>query len=222
MSGSKRIVIVDDNADIRYMVSEMCQIQGWEPVPCAGHVDVRALLESGKQVDLFVVDYHMPEVDGVELVRFIRSHMPRIPIIALTVEERESVLKRFMEAGANDYALKPIKVLDLFSRINVHLLHNEQIRHAFNDQKGISTVILRTVIDFLANQNEYVDISQIAKGVSISHRTIYRYLRHMQDTNMLDVCYDYGNKLGRPKTYYRLLRSYAQQRLIDEAKRTEV
>lgn len=204
MSESKRIAIVDDNADIRYMVSEICHMQGWEPLPCADHHEVRALLESGGPIDLFVVDYHLPEVDGVAIVRIIRQQLPRTPVIVLTVEEKASVLERFMDAGASDYALKPIRALDLLSRIKVHLSHREQTQHVFNDRKGIGPVVLQSIVDYLKKQGDYVDIVEIAEGTQISSRSAYRYLRHMQDNNMLDVNYDYSTKLGRPKAYYRL------------------
>ena len=204
MSKTKRIAIVDDNADIRYMVSEICHVQGWEPLPCADHTEVRALLEGGSPIDLFVVDYHLPEADGVAITRMIRGQLPRVPIIVLTVEESESVLDRFMEAGADDYALKPIKALDLLSRIKVHLSHREQTQHVFNDQKGIGAVVLGTIIDYLKKQPDFVDIKQIAAGAQVSERSVYRYLRYMQAEGMLDIDYDYGLKQGRPRTYYRL------------------
>lgn len=47
----------------------------------------------------------------------------------LTIEEKEQIVSRFMDAGADDYSLKPIKALDLISRIKVHLQYHEKSQY---------------------------------------------------------------------------------------------
>ena len=114
------ILAIDDNQDILFTLMAIGETFGWKV--CA-ESDSRLALERVRKLepDLILVDYHMPGQDGLSTVRHIRSQNRTVPIIVLTVDERQEIADLFLEAGANDFANKPIKVADLATRIRVHI-----------------------------------------------------------------------------------------------------
>ena len=124
MENKKTILAIDDNRDILYTLEQIFRFQGWNPLLAGGYEEAQQLIKR-ERIDLILVDYHMPGMDGISVVREIRKKLPRTPIIVLTIEEEEQIMARFMEAGADDYSVKPIKAIDLISRINVHLQYYE-------------------------------------------------------------------------------------------------
>ncbi len=203
MNLQKRIAVVDDDTDIRYTIAQICMLESWTVLPCEDHKDVAALLSKGG-ADLYLVDYHLPEMDGIDIVRMIRKKSATVPVIILTVEERNHIMNAFMEAGATDYALKPIKAIDLISRIKVHLQHQEMNWLYMNSTKGINDATLNSICRALEQTGDYMDIDQISDLTQITSKSVYRYLKYMYGEKMLEVKYVYGKKPGRPKTLYKL------------------
>jgi len=80
-----------------------------------------SLLEQGPDVDLVLMDIMMPEMDGLETMRAIRSRPPwaKLPIIALTAKTMRDDQERCIEAGANDYIAKPLDIDVLLSLLRV-------------------------------------------------------------------------------------------------------
>src|SRR5699024_8177911 len=114
------ILIVDDNEDIRFTLKEICDYAGWNSIEIA---TAKAAVEQSESVipDLIVLDYHMPDWDGLKTTKELRKRNNRAPIIILTVDGRQEIADVFLRAGANDFALKPIKAPDLISRIRINL-----------------------------------------------------------------------------------------------------
>ena len=128
MESMKTILAIDDNRDILYTLEQIFNFQGWRPLLAAGYEEAEKYIKKEK-IDLILVDYHMPGVDGISAVKEIRKKLPKVPIIVLTIEEEEHIVSRFMNAGANDYSLKPVKAVDLISRIKVHLQYHEKSQY---------------------------------------------------------------------------------------------
>jgi len=200
----KRIVIVDDNADIRYTVAEICKLEDWTVLAFENYRELEEFLKD-KEADLFLVDYHLPEKDGIEVVRMIRKKNQSVPIIILTVEERGNVMKNAMMAGADDYALKPIKAVDLLSRLKVHLKHHETTQMYVENVKGINQETLEKIYHVLEENGKFMEIDEIVSQVAIADKSVYRYLKYMKSKGMLEIEQVYGEKAGRPKTRYKLL-----------------
>ena len=114
-----KILIMDDDPSVRYTLNEIFTFAGWEPVTYAnGRAGMEGFLSHG--ADIILVDYHMPELDGLETVRLIREKDQQVPILVLTVDERQEIADRFLDAGATDFALKPVKAPDLIARVQLH------------------------------------------------------------------------------------------------------
>lgn len=123
---SAHILVIDDDDDLR---AELCAQIGREPgFDAIGAADAREGLRlaqaGGAQVIL--LDVHLPDSDGVDLCRQMRAAGVKTPIILLTgAAQEEADQVRGLDAGANDYVLKPFKFSVLLARIRAHLRSHE-------------------------------------------------------------------------------------------------
>jgi two-component system chemotaxis response regulator CheY len=102
----KKILIVDDSAAIRQMVSLTLKEAGYSVLVAANGKD--ALGISGV-IDLVIADLNMPEMDGIELIKQFRS-MPEfkfVPIVMLTTESQEALKQEGKRSGASGWIVKP-------------------------------------------------------------------------------------------------------------------
>ncbi len=112
-----RILLVEDNALNLKVLQELLQEQGHAAVGAATGREALAAIEKDR-FDVVLMDVQLPEMDGVETTRRIRSgqcgvNAPDIPIVALTAYAMQGDRERFMEAGMDDYLAKPITVKEL-------------------------------------------------------------------------------------------------------------
>lgn len=200
----KRILIIDDNEEILYALSEILKYKGWEAIT-ATNVEMGIELFKDNDVDLVIIDYHMPLINGMLGVKIIRSISDLVPIIVLTVEESQETADAFMDAGANDFALKPIKAPDLLARLTVHLnsvkIKKEDIKYK-DYHKGISLTTLEIIETYMKNNNHKMTMNELSKNTGLAYQTVHRYLQHLMENDMVELEQDYG-KVGRPKQYYK-------------------
>lgn len=199
------ILIIDDNEDIRFTIREICEFAGWEVAEAKNGKEGLEVCEK-VHPNLILVDYHMPVWDGLTTVKEIRKREHATPIIVLTVEEKQEIADQFLDAGANDFALKPIKAPDLISRIRLNLKIarlQEDNQSVFVD-KGINTNTLKTIKSFLLNQTTPLTIQEIQQELPVAYQTVHRYLNYLTEQGEVEVISHYGNK-GRPKNKYRIL-----------------
>ena len=201
-----KILIIDDGEDIRYTLKEICALSGWETCEAANGKEGLEVFRR-EQPDLVLVDFHMPEMDGLATVKELRKRCQEVPIIVLTVDERQKVADAFLDAGASDFALKPIKAPDLICRLKVHLNMAQHLAQQKEDKqdiysvKGISRATLKLVMDYLRTCTEGAFIEEITDNVCLAYPTVHRYLMYLTDQGKVVVEADYG-KVGRPKNRY--------------------
>ncbi len=115
-------MIVDDSATMRSLVtSYLTEIGDFNVIEAASGFDALKLLPAGP-IDLILTDINMPNINGLELISFIRGNplYQRIPIIVITTEKGEEDRRRGLTLGANDYIVKPFTAGELrraFSRV---------------------------------------------------------------------------------------------------------
>ncbi|WP_138420907.1 response regulator [Aquibacillus sediminis] len=199
------ILVIDDNEDIRYTIKEICEFGNWETAEAASGKEGVELFEK-LTPELVLVDYHMPNWDGLKTTKEIRKRNKTIPIIVLTVDERQEIADQFLDSGATDFALKPIKAPDLISRVRLNLkiarLTSTPEDNVFVD-KGINSATLQTIKGFLVQQTKALTISEIQTELPVAYQTVHRYLHYLVKQGDVQVISDYGNK-GRPKNRYKL------------------
>lgn len=117
--GKRNILVVDDEAQITRVLKTSLSAQGYGiRTACDG---MQALLEMKTwPPDLIITDLRMPNMDGLELCRQVRSES-RIPIIVLSVKGEEAIKVEALDAGADDYVTKPFSVNELLARVRAAL-----------------------------------------------------------------------------------------------------
>jgi two-component system phosphate regulon response regulator PhoB len=122
----KRILIVEDEASIRDMVAFALRKAGMEPVHAA---DARAAqLAMAEQVpDLILLDWMLPGMSGLDLARRLRKEdlTREVPIIMLTARGEEMDRVNGLEAGVDDYVIKPFSTRELLARIRAVLRRSQ-------------------------------------------------------------------------------------------------
>jgi DNA-binding response OmpR family regulator len=120
---SARILLVDDEQAIQTLLSYPLRRDGYEVVTAT---DGRQALDrfAEQRFDLVVLDVMMPNMDGIEVCRRLRSRS-QVPIIMLTARDDESEKVLGLEIGADDYITKPFSVRELRSRVRAALRRSD-------------------------------------------------------------------------------------------------
>ncbi|HMN03012.1 MAG TPA: response regulator, partial [Geobacter anodireducens] len=114
-----RILIVDDEAAIRRFLRTVLDGEEFSLHQAeTGHAALAAA--AAVRPDLILLDLGLPDLDGVEVIRRIREWSP-VPIIVLSVREREDDKVHALDAGADDYLTKPFGIGELLARMRVVL-----------------------------------------------------------------------------------------------------
>jgi DNA-binding response OmpR family regulator len=130
MSTLKKILMVDDDADLREALADQLVMTEEFDVFEAG-TGAEGLGKAGEQhYDLVILDVGLPDMDGRELCRLMRKHDVKCPIIMLTGHVADSDTILGLDAGANDYIAKPFKLPVLLARIRAQLRQHEQSEDA--------------------------------------------------------------------------------------------
>ncbi|MBE7438086.1 MAG: response regulator [Spirochaetales bacterium] len=126
MSDSKAtILIVDDEQEARDMFAKFLNRHGFEVQTASQALEAIRKLKS-RAVDLVLTDYHMPEVNGLELLEEIRNMDAHLPVIMMSgVADMHTALKA-IKSHAFDFLTKPVDSSELLNTIRLALEHNRQ------------------------------------------------------------------------------------------------
>jgi DNA-binding response OmpR family regulator len=130
MSTAKKILLVDDDEALRDSLSE--QLAHHEEFTTELAATGQAAIETAKSahLDLIILDVGLPDMDGREVCRVMRKSGVKCPIIMLTGADTEADTILGLNAGANDYVVKPFRFGILLARIRAHLRSHEQSEDA--------------------------------------------------------------------------------------------
>jgi DNA-binding response OmpR family regulator len=127
---SRKILIVDDDADLSEALIEQLSLYDEFELSRAATASTGLQAARDSHIDLIVMDVGLPDMDGREAVKILRKSGVRAPIIMLTGHDTDSDAILGLEAGANDYVVKPFRFAVLLARIRAHLRQHEQSEDA--------------------------------------------------------------------------------------------
>ena len=113
---ARHILVVDDEALIRWSLVERLRAEGYELSEAGTAATAIAQAEEG--VDLVLLDYQLPDGDGISVLKKIREMDPDALVIMLTAHQDVSLVVEAMKAGAFDYAAKPFDLEDVALRVS--------------------------------------------------------------------------------------------------------
>lgn len=114
---SRRILVVDDNRDIRNVLSHMLRLMGFEVALAGNGIEALAVFHESS-FDLVVTDLQMPNMDGSKLARLVKERSPDTPVILLTGTDRETVRKKVMKGSIDSVIFKPFKLNEFQSTVH--------------------------------------------------------------------------------------------------------
>jgi two-component system response regulator MprA len=117
-----RVFVVDDDAAVRESLGRALRLEGYDVELAANGSEALERLENdGADVDLVVLDVMMPTVDGLEVCRRIRRNGSRLPVLMLTARDEVADRVAGLDAGADDYVVKPFALAELLARVRALL-----------------------------------------------------------------------------------------------------
>jgi DNA-binding response OmpR family regulator len=122
----RRILLVDDDADLRQTLVEQLETHREFEIMQAGTANDALKAPRESNVDLMILDVGLPDMDGREAVKVLRSEGYKSPILMLTGHDTDADQIRGLDSGANDYLTKPFRFPVLLARINAALRQHDQ------------------------------------------------------------------------------------------------
>ncbi|HEX6624796.1 MAG TPA: ATP-binding protein [Pyrinomonadaceae bacterium] len=107
MTSAPRVLLVDDEPNMRWTMAEFLRRGGYEPLTASDFESATELLRDA-EVDAAVVDIVLPGKSGVELLKELRGREPYVPVVMITGEPNSVLVPEIVRAGAYDYIAKPI------------------------------------------------------------------------------------------------------------------
>jgi len=111
-TGNGRVMIVDDEPDIRKVVRMTLQKAGYDVLDAADGEKAIEAINTGENrlmLDVIICDIRMPKINGVEAIAYFRKEYPRVPVIVLTGFPDVNMATSFLSDGVVDYLVKPVE-----------------------------------------------------------------------------------------------------------------
>jgi DNA-binding response OmpR family regulator len=121
------ILLVEDEVKLARFVELELTSEGYQ-VTIANDGMTGLSLARESTPDLAILDWMLPGLTGVEICRRLRATGSKIPVILLTAKDEISDRVAGLDAGANDYVIKPFSIEELLARIRAHLRHTEEVK----------------------------------------------------------------------------------------------
>lgn len=154
-----RILIVDDEADLREILQFNIQSWGYDTLCAESAESALEIIRSGESVDLILLDVMLPRMSGFKLASIIRGEMNlSIPIIFLTAKISENDMLTGFSAGGDDYITKPFSINEVRARIQAVLKRST----ATLDMAQEQTIHLQSLTLDPVAQKAFVDGKEIA------------------------------------------------------------
>jgi two-component system chemotaxis response regulator CheY len=114
----KQILIADDSESIREVLAYSIQNAGYEVLLASDGKEALKYFD-GRTIDLLLTDYHMPNLNGLELIHQVRQieHYKYLPILVLTTESQIEIMKEARDAGATGWLTKPFNTEKLLQTL---------------------------------------------------------------------------------------------------------
>ena len=120
MSRTLQIGLVEDDPTQAKVIGTMIENAGMDCLHYATELDFRRRM-GPESIDLLLLDWNLPGVSGLELLKELRQSNATLPVIFLTGNDQEEDIVTGLQAGADDYIVKPARAAELVARINAAL-----------------------------------------------------------------------------------------------------
>jgi two-component system, OmpR family, KDP operon response regulator KdpE len=117
-------LVIDDEPQIRRLLRVTLEANGYDVVEAAAGTD--GLVQAAQcRANVILLDLGLPDMDGLQVLKRLRE-WSRVPVLILSVRDREQEKAEALDAGADDYVTKPFGTAELLARLRVALRHSEK------------------------------------------------------------------------------------------------
>jgi two-component system OmpR family response regulator len=200
-----RVLVVDDEVNIAELISMALRYEGWQVATAHnGTSAVHAAKELGP--DAVVLDMMLPDIDGLEVLRRMRSSMPEVPVVFLTARDAVEDRVAGLTAGGDDYVTKPFSLEELVARLR-------GLMRRSGAQRAASSSVL--VVGDLELDEDSHEVSRAGEQVMLTATEfeLLRFLmrnprRVLSKAQILDRVwnYDFGGQANVVELYISYLR----------------
>lgn len=193
-----RILVVEDEAKLAQAIAEGLQGNGYDAsVAHSGEAALAILLE--QKFDVVLLDVMLPRLGGLETVRTLRRNALKIPILMLTSKGELDDRVRGLDAGADDYLVKPFAFQELLARVRaLHRRANPetaavvQVADLRMEMEGRVAMRGTTALDLTAREFDLLEYLLVNRGAVVSREMIARDvwqtpMRYNTLDNVIDV-----------------------------------
>ena len=152
----QKILVVDDEARMRKLVSDFLVREGYEVLEAANGEEAMDLFYADKEIVLIILDVMMPKMDGWQALREIRESS-QVPVIMLTARADERDELKGFDLGVDEYVTKPFSPRTLVARVNAIL--RRTAAHEENDRIELSGIVLDKSAHQVTIDGEPVELS---------------------------------------------------------------
>lgn len=193
-----RLLIVEDNVELLILMKQALKSQ-YKVYLASNGVEALRIIHQ-KEIDLIVSDVMMPEMDGYELTKVLKSDddYNHLPIILLTAKTQEEDIEEGLRAGADEYLKKPFRISDLKLRIDNIIENRRRIQHEYSQQTMEETMrkpektaspdeeFLNRALNFVYShmEDDEYDRDGLAADMGTSTSTLYNKLRSITGLNV--------------------------------------
>ena len=180
----KKILVIDDNADIRENTAEILMLAGYQSITAEnGKKGVELAMK--EHPDLIVCDIMMPELDGYGVLHLLKKNpeTEKIPFLYLTAKAERGDFRKGMEMGADDYITKPFDDLELLKAIEIRLRKVALLEESYSKgEKGVNEFMrdLKTSGLFDLNPDNYDSETHYKKQVIYTEGKRPKYLFYLK------------------------------------------
>lgn len=219
-----QVVLVEDDPMVQEVHRQFIEkIDGFIITGIASNgIDGMQLIKSCRP-DLAIIDIYMPKLNGLEMLRELRSEEHSIDIIAITAASDIETVHKVLQQGAIDYIMKPFtfdrikKSLENYKQYRLRLKEKKAFLQHELDQilfmnsvetreipilpKGLNANTLTKIREYISKESSPVSAEEVAEKTGIARVTARRYLEYLEKEGKVKIYIQYGG-VGRPVNRY--------------------
>jgi len=171
------LLIVEDNLPLAQCLRLELEAEGFKAVTAPDAAAALLELQVAETVDLLVVDWDLPDISGLELLRRLRKHNFQQPVLMLTGHDEVDRKVLALESGADDYMVKPFSFDELQARIQALLRRSSSHEPAESGDPGLRSLLSQREWDVLKELGNGKSNAEIAEALYLSLETIKSHIK---------------------------------------------
>lgn len=205
---SLHILIVEDEASLASFIETELQFEGYQTTWVQdGEEAWQFFLAEQAKIDLILLDWMLPKMDGITVARRIRKNSA-VPIIMMTARDQTTDIVQGLDTGLDDYMTKPFEIEELFARVRVIERRIQQTKEQTQDrQLNYGAIVMDIAKHQVQIQQQVIDLTPKEFGI------LYELLKTPETVKTRDELlnevwgYDYFGQTNVVDVYIRTLRN---------------